>query len=58
LKYLPYTIALICIVLLFMIVAGAQDDWWRAGRKIIVVIAGFIALAIVFGIILSRTITS
>ena len=57
-KYLPYTIALICVVVLFMIVAGSQDDWVRAGRKIIVVITGFILLAIIFGLVLSRTITS
>jgi hypothetical protein len=57
-KYLPYLIALICLVLLFMIVGGGQNDWLRAGRKIITVIAGFILLAIIFGLVLSRTITT
>lgn len=57
-KYLPSLIALICVVLLFMILAGSQGDWVRAGRKIVVVIAGFIVLAIIFGLVLSRTITT
>lgn len=57
-KYLPYLIALICLVLLFMILGGEQNDWLRAGRKIVVVIVGFILLAIIFGVVLSRTITT
>jgi hypothetical protein len=58
LKYLPYLIALICLVLLFMILGGSQGDWVRTGRKIIMVIAGFILLAIIFGLVLARTITT
>ncbi len=57
-KYLPYLIALVCLVLLFMILGGKQDDWMRVGRKIVVVIVGFILLALVFGVVLSRTITT
>jgi hypothetical protein len=58
LKYLPYLIALVCLVLLFMILGGGENDWWRAGRKMIAVIAGFIVLAIIFGLVLARTITT
>jgi hypothetical protein len=58
LRYLPYLIALVCLVLLFMILGGDQNDWLRAGRKIITVIAGFILLALIFGLVLSKTITS
>lgn len=57
-RYLPYVIGLVCLVLLFMIIGGGQNDWVRAGRKMITVIAGFILLAIIFGLILSRTITT
>jgi hypothetical protein len=51
-------LGLFCIVLLFAILSGRPDDWMRVGRRIIVVIAGFILLAIIFGIVLSRTITT
>jgi hypothetical protein len=57
-RYLPVLLALICLVLLFVILGGSQDDWIKVGRKLTVVIAGFILLAIVFGLVLARTITS
>ncbi len=51
-------LALVCIVLLFAIVNSPEDEWLRIGRKMALVIGGFILLAIIFGIVMSRTIST
>ncbi len=49
---------LVCVVLLFALLNGPQGDWMRIARKLALVIGGFLLLAIIFGLVLSRTITT
>jgi hypothetical protein len=49
-------VGLVCLVLLFALMSGSQDEWMRIARKLALVIGGFLLLAIIFGLVLSRTI--
>jgi hypothetical protein len=54
---LPTLLVLIGIVLLFAIVNSPQGEWVQIGRKLALVIGGLILLAIIFGLVMSRTIS-
>jgi hypothetical protein len=51
-KYIPITILLIGMV---VIMAGMGDKGLRAGGSIVAVILAFVVLAILFGIVVART---
>lgn len=51
-KYLPITIILIGLV---VVMAGMGDKGLRVGGSIVAVILAFIVLAILFGVVVART---
>lgn len=54
---LPTLLVLVGIVLLFAIVNSPQGEWVQIGRKLALVIGGLILLAIIFGLVMARTIS-
>ena len=54
---IPTVLVLVGIVLFFAIVNSPEGEWIQIGRKLGVVIGGLILLAVIFGLVLARTIS-